>query len=362
MKNKFITKKFIGLEDIKQIIKIDETELKKLAKINRKYPVKVSPYFSKMIDWDNPRDPLRQIVFPSPKEENKEGSIDTSKERSITIMKGLQHAFRPTVLLLISSDCACNCRFCFRKRLKFSSEELLKSKKDIEKALNYIEEHREIDNILLSGGDPLMLSNKLLEIFLKELNKIEHIKIIRIGTCIPAYFPDRVNKDKRLKEMISMYCKKKKIYFVLHFNHPNELTESAYKCIDNLKKSGVNTLNQAVLLKGINDNPNVLSDLFNKLSYVGVTPYYLFQCRPVRNATHFQVSLGRGYKIFEEAKEQMSGLAKTARYVMSHKTGKIEIVGLKDNFIFLKYHQAINPHNLGRIFTWKINNKTTWLA
>ena len=350
------------IDDLKKKVKLTEEEEIKLSEVIRIFPMQITPYYFNLINWKDPKDPLRKMVIPTIDELSREGSLDTSKEREITMLRGVQHKYSPTALFLISDACASYCRFCFRKRLRIGGPtEVIEHQKHLKKALGYLRKHKEIDNVLLTGGDPLMLSDEWLDFILRELRKIKHIKIIRIGTRTPAYLPYRIIEDLKLRKIISKYNKKdKRIYFIVHFNHPRELTKEAITSLKLLIEEGILIKNQTVLLKGINDNPKIIRDLFNKLTYIGVAPYYLFQCRPVRGSKIFQVKLKEGYSIFEEAKKEMSGLAKTARYIMSHSTGKIEIVGIRDDKIYLKYHQAKNPKDIGKFFSLKLKKNALW--
>ena len=336
-------------------------ERRKLKKITSVFPLQITRYYASLIDWGNPADPIRKLVVPSVEEGSNEGLLDTSGEKVSTVLKGVQHKYRQTALVLTTNVCACYCRHCFRRRLmkKPTSSEVLDQLKG---ALDYIKKHKEIDNVLLSGGDPLMLPTKKIEFLLKNLTKIEHIKTIRFGTRVPAYLPSRITEDKKLLGLISKYSRPgKKIYFVVHFEHPRELTKEAIKCIESLHNADAVLLNQAVLLRGVNDSPETIAELFNKLSSFGICPYYLFQCRPVKNGKHFQIPLEEGWRIFEESKKYMSGLAKRARYVMSHHTGKIEIVGIEKGRIYFKYHQARDPDNIGKFFSVPLKSGACWL-
>ena len=145
------------------------------------------------------------------------------------------------------------------------------------------------------------------------------------------------------------------------FNHPRELTPQALRAIALLQGSGVLLANQTPLIRGVNDDADVISELFNRLSYSGITPYYLFQCRPTRGNRCFSVPLEEGYGIFEDAKKTMSGLAKRARYVMSHTSGKVEVLGLDEDSIYLKYHQARDPEDMGRFFSAPRAAEALWL-
>jgi len=275
-------------------------------------------------------------------------------------MPGLQHKYDSTALFLVSNVCGCICRYCFRKRIFINKNEEVVF--DLDKALDYIGSHKEINNVLLTGGDPLMLPTEKLDYVLGKLRSFDHVKIIRIGSKMPAFNPRRIIDDPSLIEMTKKYSlNDRKIYYIVHFNHVNELTETAVKALNMLMKAGAILCNQTPLIRGVNDNPNDLGALFNKLSYIGVPPYYVFQCRPTLANKDFAVPVEEGYKIFEKARSKGSGLAKRARFTMSHSTGKIEIVGLTEKEIFFKYHRAEDNEDASRFMMYKRNPDAYWL-
>jgi len=253
------------------------------------------------------------------------------------------------------------CRHCFRKRLVgLPTNEVMRR---FGEAARYIEEHPEITNVLLSGGDPLVLKTSLIEAFLARLSKIPSLEFIRIGSRVPVTFPDRILTDDDLVTTLRKYSRKvKQLYLVTQFNHPREITEKSTQAVSRLLDAGLVVLNQAILLKSVNDDPRVMADLQTRLTGIGVSPYYVFQCRPVRRVKrHFQVPLKAGCAIIDEAKKLLDGPSKRFRYVMSHRTGKIEIVGVMGNEIYLKYHQAKNPRNIGKFFKRRLNKTAGWL-
>lgn len=228
--------------------------------------------------------------------------------------------------------------------------------------IEYIRNHPEITNVLLTGGDPLFLSTRRLERIIRELRTIDHVRIIRIGSKIPAYNPFRIINDPTLLEMIRTYSTaKKRIYVMTQFNHPREVTPESMKGADLLQRAGALTANQTPLLRGINDDPDVLSDLFRKLSFIGIAPYYVFQCRPTLGNHHFAIPIEESYLLFERAKKNCSGLAKRPHFVMSHKTGKIAIVGLDEDYMYLRYHQAAIEEDIGKFMVFRRNPEALWL-
>jgi len=322
--------------------------------------MRVTPYYMSLIDWNDPDDPIRKMAIPSLNEFNIQGSYDTSGEAENTKMSGLQHKYSETALILATNKCAMYCRYCFRKRLVgLHTKEIIERFED---AAAYIKQHEHINNVLISGGDPLVLENEIIEQILSILSDIPQLKFIRFGSRAPVTFPSRFEDDELLR-IFSRYSRPdRRIYVVTQFNHPKEITEQSIMAVDNLIKSCIIVNNQTVLLKGVNDNPITLANLQNELVSIGVNPYYVFQCRPVKRVKqHFQLPICEGIKIVEKAKEHCNGHSKRFKFIMSHRTGKIEILGIFDNEIYFKYHQAKNRKKLGTIFKRPVKENAGWL-
>ena len=348
------------IRDVEQIPQLDPGEIEALKQVGERFLFRANTYYLDLIDWDDPDDPIRKIVVPDTDELLEDGVLDPSDEESVTVVRGAEHKYPTTVLLLVSQVCGTFCRFCFRKRLFMLDNEEVNL--DISRGLEYIRSHPEVDNVLLTGGDTLILSTGRIDQILTQLREIPHVKIIRFGTKMPTFNPYRILDDSRLCEVIARHSRDdRRIYIMAHFNHPRELTDVAAEGLSRLLESRAIVVNQTPLLAGVNDDPDVIAELFNRLSYIGVPPYYLFQGRPIAGNSGFKISLREGYEIFEKAKTRMSGLAKRARYAMSHSTGKIEIVGFLDDRIALKYHQAKDPENMGRLFTLPYREGACWL-
>ena len=349
------------IEQLKEYVKLSAKEETELRHVLNVHPMRVSQYYLSLIDWNNPNDPIKKMAIPSKEELDLTGLYDTSGEHENTKIKGVQHKYSGTVLLLSTNNCATYCRYCFRKRLiGLPTEEILHR---FNSAAKYIQNHKEINNILISGGDPLTLPTKTIEKFLTQLSQIKHLDFIRFGTKILAALPSRITEDKNLLRLLESNSHiDRRIFFVTQFNHPNEITNKTLAAVDLLLKHKVIISNQTVLLKGVNDDYETMAALQNKLVSIGINPYYIFQCRPVKRVkNNFQVPLYKGYEIIEAAKKEMSGHGKRFHYVMSHHTGKIEILGIMDNYIYLKYHQARNEKDIGKIFKKKINQTASWL-
>lgn len=348
------------INKLEQIGGLNEADRKELKPVAEKFAFRTNDYYQSLIDWNDPDDPIRRIVIPDIQELNEFGELDASDEHSYTALKGLEHKYADTALLLVNNVCGAYCRFCFRKRLFTDDNDEVVN--DVTDAAAYIRLHPEINNVLLSGGDPLIMSTGKLTHIIKQLRDIDHVRIIRIGTKMTAFDPYRIINDPTLLEMLSQYSlPDRKIFVMAHFNHPRELTEPALQGLQLLQKAGAITVNQTPLIRGVNDKPEVIAELFGRLSYNGVVPYYLFLCRPTLGNEPYVVPVEKGLEIFEEARRRLAGLAKQARLCMSHRTGKVEVVGKMDNKVVFRYHRAPNPLDCGRIMVFESDPSAGWL-
>ncbi len=338
-------------------------ENEKIQRVVAKYPFKCPSYYLDLIDLSDKNDPLARIVFPHEDElqEWEWGNLDPSNEKAYTVLPGLQHKYNSTALLLASNSCAGLCRYCFRKRL-FIDGGRPERLEDIDEAARYIESHPEITNVIISGGDSLMLPTARLKEIIHKMRQIPHVGIIRLGTKVPAYYPFRIINDPELLELIRQYSTpQKRIYVIAHFDHPRELTPEALKACDLLLKAGAVVVNQTPIIRGVNDDPYVLAELFRRLSFAGIAPYYIFQCRPTIGNRPYAVPIEEGYQIFEAARGLVSGLAKRARFTMSHEKGKVEILALTEEHIIFKFHRAANDEDTGRVLIYRRNPDAYWL-
>ena len=347
------------INKLDQVQGLSDRDRQELQPVAEKFAFRTNEYYQSLIDWNDPEDPIRRIVMPDIQELDEFGEMDASDEHSYTVRKGLEHKYGDTALLLVNNVCGAYCRFCFRKRLFTDGNDEVTN--DITDAVEYIAQHPEINNVLLSGGDPLIMSTPKLSKIIKQLRDIEHVRIIRIGTKMTAFDPYRIINDPSLLEMLSEYSlPDRKIFVMAHFNHPRELTEPALRGLPLLQKAGAITVNQSPLIRGVNDKPEIIAELFGRLSFNGVVPYYLFLCRPTSGNEPYMVPVERGFEIFEEARRRLAGLAKQARLCMSHRTGKVEVVGKMNNKIVFRYHRAPNPLDCGRVMFFDSDPKAGW--
>ncbi|WP_123041471.1 KamA family radical SAM protein [Cohnella candidum] len=327
------------ITDLARIRQIPEHERELLKRITDKFVFRVNDYYLDLIDWEDPSDPIRKLVIPNADELSEYGRWDASDEDTNYVVPGCQHKYRSTALLIVSEVCGAYCRYCFRKRL--FRNDVNEAVTDVEPGLKYIAEHPEISNVLLTGGDSLILGTPKLKAIFERLREIEHVKIIRLGSKLPVFNPMRIYEDEELLETIRVHSTpEKRIYVMAHINHPREITKEAVRGFDALHRAGAIVVNQTPVLRGINDDPRVLGELLDRLSWAGVTPYYFFVNRPVAGNRAFVLPLAEVYEIVEKAKSYTSGLGKRVRLSMSHTSGKIEILAIEGGKAYLKYHQS----------------------
>lgn len=271
-----------------------------MKQLQHEFKIRINPYYASLIKEKD--DPIYKQVVPSLKELTKGCCVDDplSEEKDSPI-PNITHRYKDRVLFLVAHECAVYCRFCTRKR-KVSDPAKI-SLKYIEDGIQYIREHSEIRDVILSGGDPLLLSDRRLDYILKSLRDIPHIEIIRIGTKIPCVLPQRITR-----KLCNVLKKYHPLYINTHFNHPNELTPEAKKACDMLADTGVPLGNQTVLLKGVNDDPEVMRQLMKGLLKMRVRPYYIYQADPVTGTEHFRTKVEKGLEIMKALRGHMSGL------------------------------------------------------
>jgi len=253
MQPKYIT-------DIDKITSIPEEERKRLKRITDKFVFRVNDYYLSLINWDDPNDPIRKLVIPNEGELSEYGRWDASDEDTNYVVPGCQHKYRTTALLIVSEVCGAYCRYCFRKRL--FRNDVKEAMSDVTPGLEYIAAHPEINNVLLTGGDSLILATSKLRYIFEKLRRMEHVKIIRLGSKLPVFNPMRIYEDRELLDTIREFSSpQQRIYVMAHVNHPRELTPQAFKAFEALHEAGAIVVNQTPVLKGINDDPVVLGEL-----------------------------------------------------------------------------------------------------
>ncbi|MEM4247834.1 MAG: KamA family radical SAM protein [Candidatus Nanoarchaeia archaeon] len=279
-----------------------DVDVEKMRKVCQKFPVRITPYYFSLIKEIG--DPIYRQIVPDEEElQNKELLYtDPLAEDRDSPVHNIVHRYPDRCLFLVSHSCASYCRFCTRKRKVGDPSKI--SKNFIDEGLDYIRRHDEIRDVILSGGDPLMLCENVLEYILKNLRAIPHIEIIRIGSRVPCFLPQRITS-----KLVKMLKKYHPLYMNVHFNHPDELTPIAVKALGMLAEAGIPLGNQSVLLKGVNDNPETMRRLMQALLKARVRPYYLYQADMVYGTEHFRTSVETGIEMIKSLRGWTSGLA-----------------------------------------------------
>ncbi len=298
------------VDELAGALAIRRRERRDLAAVAKTYRVAATPYYASLIQAGDPRDPVRLQCLPDPREiAAPNGVEDPLEEQAHSPVPGLIQRFRDRCLVIVTNRCAVYCRHCNRKRLWRERDKLLTAK-ELAAVAGYIEKHPALREVILSGGDPLTLSDGRLERILSRLRAIDHVEILRIGSRIPVVLPMRVTE--RLCGMLRRF---RPLWFLTQFNHPREITPDAAAACQMLLEAGIPVLNQSVLLRGINDDFGTMRDLLHGLERISVKPYYLFQCEPARGVGHFRVDIWDGMRIMEKLWKTTSGLC-LPRYVV----------------------------------------------
>jgi lysine 2,3-aminomutase len=293
-----------------------------LEPVVERYPMKITPYYLGLINEIG--DPIWRQCVPDPRELEDSLPIDSYDEAELSPVPGLIHRYPDRVVLLVSSSCPTFCRFCMRKswiknQIGFNRSEL------IEEAIDYIKNNIAIRDVILSGGDPLLLSDESLEDIINKLRRIPHVEILRIGSRAPVTLPDRITL--KLCRMLKRYHP---LYVMTHFNHPLEITPQSSKACIHLVDAGIPVGNQTVLLKGVNDDPPVMKKLMQHLLTIRVKPYYIHHMDLVQGTSHFRTSVEQGKKIIASLRGHTSGMA-TPYYVIDLPKGKGKVPVLPDD-------------------------------
>ena len=316
----------------------------KLEAVIKKYPMRINPYYQSLIKKKD--DAIWKQCIPDVQElEDPEGLEDPLCEERDSPVPGLTHRYPDRVLLLVSNQCAMYCRFCTRKR-KVGDPFKRITKEQIMKGIEYVKEHPEIRDVLLSGGDPLLLSDAYLEWILKEIRKIPHVEIIRIGTRVPCALPHRITPE--LCEMLKKYHP---LYVNVHFAHPDEITELSAEACNMLANAGIPLSSQTVLLKGVNDDPEVMKMLMQKLLQIRVRPYYIYQADMTKGINHFRTKIEKGLDVIKAIRGWTSGLA-VPHFVVDSPGGGGKIPILPDYVVEKTDEKIVLKNYAGKTYTY----------
>jgi len=330
-------------------VKFSAHRRKKLEQTIRRFPMSITPYYLSLIRTEDiENDPVFRQAFPSPLELRVEDTdmADPLHEDKDSPAPGLTHRYPDRVLLLVSNTCSMYCRHCTRKR-RVGDIDSIPSKKEISKAIDYIRKTPAVRDVLLSGGDPFLLSDGYLDWILGELGTISHVEVVRIGTRTPVVLPFRITDD-----LLAMLRSHHPVWVNTHFNHPREITGSSKRALHKLADAGIPLGNQSVLLSGVNDCPRIMRALVNKLVQNRVRPYYLYQCDLSEGLTHFRTPVGKGIEILESLIGHTSGFC-VPTYVIDAPGGGGKIPVMPNYLLSWSTNKVVLRNYEGVITTYK---------
>ncbi|HNZ27655.1 MAG TPA: KamA family radical SAM protein [Spirochaetota bacterium] len=335
-------------EKLAHFFKFDDADFGDFKKTSRIFRFAVTPYFLSLINFENKNDPLLLQIFPDEKELSKEPSltIEPFSEEKRSPVKNLIKRYPDRAVVLATEKCASYCRYCTRKRNWKNNFTL--SDEDLSNIVQYLRNNKNIREIVLSGGDALILLPEKLDRILSALYSVDSIEVVRIGTRTLSFLPQKI--DRPLIETLKKY---KPLWIITHFNHPNEFTSDTEKAIDLLLEAKVSLANQSVLLKNVNDNSDTMKNLLQTLEYCQIKPYYLFQCDLVEGTKHFRTSIEKGLDIMKDVRGNIGGLCIPTYVVDLPDGGKVPLLpeylikATSNNLIFKNYEgKMFNYPNL----------------
>jgi lysine 2,3-aminomutase len=336
-----------SVEQLRQVIRLTPSEEAAVTRKSGRFIMAIPPYWAALMDPEDPTCPIRRQAVPLEDEyfTSANDLVDPLAEDSHMPVPGLVHRYPDRVLLLVVEVCAMYCRFCTRSRVVGTSAGFSRPA-NVDVAIDYIRAHRKIRDVLISGGDPLSLSDERLDEVLTKVRSIPHVEFVRIGSRTPVTLPYRVT------ESLCAVLKKHKPWMSVHFNHPKEVTPAVKRSCGMLVDSGVPLGSQTVLLKGINDRPAIMKKLFHELLKARVRPYYIYQCDPVRGTSHFRTSVMAGVQIVEKLRGHTTGYA-VPTFVVDGPGGGGKIPVLPNYVVSYKPGELVLRNFAGKLYTYR---------
>jgi lysine 2,3-aminomutase len=335
------------LEDLKKYVALNSEEEKGIKKCLETLRMAITPYYLSLLNPNDPHDPIRRQAIPTGAEVHQSAAelLDPLHEDTDSPVQGMTHRYPDRVLFLITNQCSMYCRHCTRRRFAGQSDSNVHMEQ-IDKCIEYIAAHPEVRDVLLSGGDALMLSDETLELIIKKLRLIKHVEIIRIGSRTPVVLPQRITS--RLCNMLKKYHP---IWCSTHFNHPDEITAEAAAACAKLADAGIPLCNQTVLLAGINDCVHVMKKLAQQLVKIRVRPYYIYQCDLCYGLEHFRTPVTKGIEIIEAMRGHISGYA-VPTFVVDAPGGGGKIPVMPNYLVSQSAHKVVLRNYEGVITTY----------
>ena len=314
-----------SVETLKRFIHMSDEKAATLKKISEKYRWATTPYYLSLMDYEDESYPINLMAIPSSNELNDEGELDPMAEEYTNPAPCITRRYPNRLIINVTSSCAMFCRHCQRRR-RIGESDRIESEERIDAAIEYIKNTPEIRDVLITGGDPMMLPDELLESIIKKVRAIPTVEIIRIGTRVPVTMPQRITKE--LCDMLSKYHP---LFINLQFNHPGEITKEARLACERLSNAGIPLGNQMVFLKGVNNNKYVVQLLNEQLLTCRVRPYYIFHPKQVKGTKHFEIKVEEGLSIMKYLRGHTSGLA-MPQYILNA-PGGLGKIPLLPNYI-----------------------------
>ena len=342
------------VEEIEKVLSLTDSERKALQ-TSGLFRVDITPYFISLIDPNDPNDPVRKQIIPRSDEMQAFTAMmeDSLAEDRHSPVPGLVHRYPDRVLMLVTTQCASYCRYCTRSRIVGDPGQTF-SRQEFEAQIEYLKRTPQVRDVLLSGGDPLVLAPKILEEILTRLREIPHIEIVRIGSRVPVFLPMRVTQ-----ELCEMLQKFHPLWINIHINHPNEISQELAEACDRMTRAGIPLGNQSVLLAGINDCVHIQREMVQKMTRIRVRPYYLYQCDLVEGAGHFRTPVAKGIEIIEGLRGHTSGYA-VPQFIVDAPGGGGKIPVMPNYQISASDHKIILRNYEGYVTTYE--EPTTYTA
>jgi lysine 2,3-aminomutase len=336
------------VDKLRQVLRLTPSETAAVTRRSGRFIMGIPPYWAALMDPEDSACPIRRQAVPTEDEYklSPNDMIDPLGEDSHMPVPGLVHRYPDRVLLLVVEVCAMYCRFCTRSRVVGTTAGYSRPA-NIDAAVEYIRAHRKIRDVLISGGDPLTLSDERLDDVLTKLKAIPHVEFVRIGTRNPVTLPYRVTES-----LCAVLRKHKPVWMSLHFNHAKEVTPAVRKACGMLADSGVPLGSQTVLMKGINDRPAIMKKLFHELLKIRVRPYYIYQCDPVKGTAHFRTPVSAGLAIIEKLRGHTSGYA-VPTFVVDGPGGGGKIPLMPNYVVSVKDGVWTLRNYAGKLFTYR---------
>ncbi|HOB19239.1 MAG TPA: KamA family radical SAM protein [Candidatus Atribacteria bacterium] len=343
-----LANRFTDIDDFADLIGVSPEAAAKIKEVGTTYRYAISPYYLSLIDPEDPACPIRRQAVPSPEELDPDGDLDPMDEAGWTPVDLVTRRYPDRLIIKVTNVCGMYCRFCQRRRL-IGETDTHAPWDQIKQAIEYVREHEEIRDVLITGGDAFMLSDSMIERLLISLREIDHVEIIRFGTRTPVTLPQRITEN-----LVNILKKYHPVYVNTHFNSTREITRESKEACERLANAGIPLGNQMVLLNGVNNDPHIVRKLNQSLLKIRVKPYYIFHPKTIKGTSHFWVRIEDGMEIMESLRGRTSGMAIPA-YIVNGPGGLGKTPILPNYLMYLGTEKAVFRNWEGKLF--EIENK-----